>query len=106
MILVKRARPPSTIKPILEDLRDMMPSLKERYQVASLSLFGSWVRGEQTDESDLDILVEFTEPPGLISFLTLEEELSNRLGLQVDLVMKGSLKPAIGTRILREAVPV
>jgi len=106
VILVKRAHPPSTIKPILEDLRDMMTSLKERYQVASLSLFGSWIRGEQTDESDLDILVEFTEPPGLISFLILEEELSNRLGLPVDLVMKGSLKPAIGTRILREAVPV
>lgn len=98
--------PSSQISAILRDLRELMPSLKERYRVSSLSLFGSWVRGEQTAESDLDILVEFVEPPGLISFLTLEEELSNRLGMKVDLVMKGALKPAIGSRILREAVPV
>ena len=103
---MNHAHPPSTIKPIPEVLREMMPSLKDRYEVASLSLFGSWVRGEQTEESDLDILVEFIEPPGLISFLTLEEELSHHLGLKVDLVMKGSLKPVIGTRILGEAIPV
>lgn len=103
---MNHAHPPSTIKPILGILRDMLPSLKDRYNVASLSLFGSWVRGEQTEESDLDILVEFIEPPGLISFLTLEEELSRQLGLKVDLVMKGALKPVIGTRILGEAVPV
>ena len=103
---MKHGNPSSSFTPILLVLRDMMPRLKEQYKVASLSLFGSWVRDEQTDESDLDILVEFTEPPGLISFLTLEEELSTRLGLKVDLVMKGSLKPVIGNRILREAVPV
>lgn len=103
---MKHADHPSTITPILQVLREMMPRLKDQYQVASLSLFGSWVRGEQTDESDLDILVEFIEPPGLISFLTLEEEISNRLGLKVDLVMKGALKPVIGNRIIREAVPV
>ena len=96
----------SSISAILQDLRELMPSLQERYRVSSLSLFGSWVRGEQTAESDLDILVEIIDPPGLIGFLTLEEELSNRLGMKVDLVMKGALKPAIGTRILREAVPV
>lgn len=103
---MKHADPPSSLDPILEVLRDVMPSLMERYKVASLSLFGSWVRGEQTENSDLDILVEFIEPPGLISFLTLEEELSHCLGLQVDLVMKGALKPVIGTRILGEAIPV
>ena len=105
-ILMTHGNPSSSITPLLLVLRDMMPKLKEQYKVASLSLFGSWVRDEQTRESDLDVLVEFTEPPGLISFLTLEEELSTRLGLKVDLVMKGALKPVIGNRILREAVPV
>jgi len=103
---VTHPAPSSPISAILQELRELMPSLKERYRVSSLSLFGSWVRGEQTADSDLDILVEFVEPPGLISFLTLEEELSNRLGMKVDLVMKGALKPTIGSRILREAVPV
>jgi len=106
LIKLRHGTPPPTIDTILQRLRDMMPSLKERYHVSSLSLFGSWVRGEQTEESDLDILVEFEETPGLISFLTLEAELSDRLGLQVDLVLKGALKPMIGTRILGEALPI
>jgi hypothetical protein len=84
----------------------MMPGIKEKYRVASLSVFGSWVRGEQTEKSDLDILVEFSEPPGLITLLTLEDELSTRLGLKVDLVPKGSLRPSLKNHVLREAIPV
>jgi len=103
---MKQANTPSSITPVLQTLHDMMPSLKERYRVASLSIFGSWARGEHTEKSDLDVLVEFIEPPGLITFLALEEELSARLGLKVDLVMKGALKPVIRKRILAEAVPV
>lgn len=105
-IRVKTQYRPSSLVPILMALQDMMPRLREKYRVASLSIFGSWVRGEQTEKSDLDILVEFFEPPGLITFLTLEDELSTRLGLKVDLVPKGSLKPAIKNNVLHEAIPV
>lgn len=80
--------------------------LVEQYNVASLELFGSYVRHEQQKDSDLDILVTFSKPPSLFKFVRLENHLSDTLGVKVDLVMKDSLKPAIGKNILREAVQV
>jgi len=80
--------------------------LKEQYKIRSLGLFGSYVRGEQKKNSDVDILVEFCETPGLFTFIRLEEELSSIIGHKVDLVMKNSLKPSIGKRILTEVISV
>ena len=80
--------------------------IERTYRVKSLGVFGSLVRGEQIDSSDIDILVEFVDNPGLIDFISLENHLSELLGAKVDLVMKDSLKPAIGERILREVVAV
>lgn len=89
-----------------EKLRQQLPLLGTRYQVRSLGLFGSYVRREQRQESDLDVLVEFRETPSLLKFIELENYLSDLLGVSVDLVMKDSLKPRIGRRILAEVVPV
>lgn len=80
--------------------------LTERYSVETLEVFGSYVRSEQKKDSDLDILVTFKEVPSLLTFLAIENYLTDLLGVKVDLVMKGSLKPKIGGQILREAVPV
>jgi hypothetical protein len=71
-----------------------------------MELFGSYVRHEESKNSDLDILVTFTKPPSLFKLIRLENHLSDLLGVKVDLVMKDSLKPAIGRNILREVVPV
>jgi len=90
----------------IEVLRQCKQELKERYKVKSLGIFGSYVRNEQKKGSDLDILVEFDEPPSLLRFLQLEHYLSDLLGVRVDLVMKDVLKPAIGRRILSEVVSV
>lgn len=87
-------------------IREQLPSLSRQYKLQSLELFGSYVRGEAKKDSDLDILVEFKESPTLIKFIELENRLSDLLGVKVDLVMKKVLKPAIGRRILREAIPV
>lgn len=87
-------------------LRQHLPALAERYGVRRLSLFGSYVRGEEQPWSDLDILVEFTRPPTLFEFVRLEQELQALLGVKVDLVMREGLKPRIGDAVLREAVPV
>ena len=76
------------------------------FDIESLGLFGSYIRGEQDSTSDVDILVEFIENPGLIGFMTLENRLSDLLGAKVDLVMKDALKPGIGERILKEVVAV
>jgi predicted nucleotidyltransferase len=87
-------------------LREHLPELAEKYHVHSLEVFGSYVRDEQTPESDLDVLVTFDEAPGLLEYISLENHLSDLLEVKVDLVMKSALKPRIGQNILREAVPV
>jgi len=80
--------------------------LRERYGVKEIGIFGSFVRGEEREDSDIDILVEFEKPIGFFKFLELEEYLSELLGAKVDLVMKSALKPWIGRRILREVIYV
>jgi len=87
-----------------EKLRAMLPELREKYGVAELGLFGSRVRGDHRPDSDLDVLVDFLPDriPGLIRFCGLENAISDRLGVRVDLVPKNSLKPYIGRHILRE----
>ncbi|HEY2294756.1 MAG TPA: nucleotidyltransferase family protein [Thermoanaerobaculia bacterium] len=87
-------------------LHELLPELAEKHHVRSLEVFGSYVRDEQTPESDLDVLVTFDEAPGLLGYISLENHLSDLLGVKVDLVMKSALKPRIGQNILREAVPV
>jgi predicted nucleotidyltransferase len=87
-------------------LRQQLPLLRERYNVTSLSLFGSYVRQQQRRDSDLDILVTFQQAPSLFRYVELENYLSDLLKVKVDLVMRDALKPAIGKRILDEAVPV
>lgn len=72
----------------------------------SIGFFGSYVRGEQKRSSDLDVLVEFSEPIGLFKFIELEDFLTEKLGVKVDLVMRDSLKPRIKESILKEAVYV
>ena len=98
--------PTPSLKKYLEILHEQIPLLTERYGVETLEVFGSYVRSEQKKESDLDLLVTFKEAPSLLTFIAIENYLSDLLGIKVDLVMKDSLKPAIGRNILREAVPV
>jgi predicted nucleotidyltransferase len=91
---------------LIKSLHQQLPLLAERYKVASLGVFGSYVRHEQRPDSDLDLLVTFYEPPSLLKFVELENYLSDVLGIKVDLVMKDALKPRIGERILAEVVAV
>jgi hypothetical protein len=84
-------------------LRELLPGLKANYHVETLEVFGSFVRGEQNQESDLDLLVTYHEMPSLFQFVALENYLSDHLGVKVDLVMKDSLKPFIQKHILDEA---
>ncbi|KXS40452.1 nucleotidyltransferase family protein [Methanolobus zinderi] len=90
----------------IQQLHNLLPELEDRFKVSSLAIFGSYGRREQTDSSDLDILVEFSEAPGLLEFVELENYLSDTLGVKVDLVLKSALKPNIGENILNEAVSV
>ena len=94
------------IEELVKELQSLLPELRQRYQVQSLEVFGSYVRGEARTDSDLDLLVTFNETPSLFKFVSLENYLEDQMGIQVDLVMKDSLKPAIGQRILAEAQPI
>jgi len=78
--------------------------LKQKFKVKSLEIFGSYARGEQRKNSDLDIIVEFEEPVDLFSFILLENYLSRIFGVKVDLVTKEALKERIKESILKEAV--
>jgi hypothetical protein len=97
---------PRTLDQIRAVLRDALPALQTKYHVTSLAVFGSYVHRTASESSDIDLLVSFSDPPGLLRFIELESLLSARLGVNVDLVMRDALKPRIGRRVLSEAVPV
>lgn len=95
-----------TSEKILETLRELLPKIKTQYQIKQLGLFGSYVREEATQDSDIDILIEFKPDInfGLITYCQLENKLSETLGKRVDLVTKDGLKPYIGANILEEVI--
>lgn len=93
-----------TLEEIQQWLVQNKSLLQDRYKVRELGVFGSYVRQEQSETSDVDVLVEFFETPSLLKFVNLENYLSDNLGVKVDLVHKDGLKPRIGERILAEVV--
>jgi len=95
-----------SIEEIREVLKEYKEGLRQKYKIKELGIFGSYVRGEQKETSDMDILVEFEEDANLslLDFVGLEIELSDLLGVKVDLVEKKTLKPHMGEYIKREAV--
>ena len=86
----------------MEILRSHRAELREA-GVKSLQLFGSVVRGEAGAKSDIDILVEFSRPIGLLAFLGLKHRLAELLGRPVDLVTPEALKSQLSDGILNEA---
>jgi predicted nucleotidyltransferase len=93
-----------TLQNIKDTLSGYLPKLIKKYHLKEIGIFGSYVKNMQTEKSDVDILVDFEEIPSLFDFVDLKIELSDILGLNVDLVMKNSLKPRIGQRILQEVI--
>jgi len=81
-----------TLKEIRELINQHRQELEQTFKVKEIALFGSYVRGDQTPESDLDILVEFREPVGLL-FIHLCDFLEGMLGMEVDVVTRDAIKP-------------
>ena len=86
-----------TIAEIKQILQVHKPYLAEKYGVVEIGVFGSYVRGEQRSDSDLDILIELTDPPriSLLGLVDLEDYLSDLLGVKVQTAIKQNLKPGI-----------
>jgi predicted nucleotidyltransferase len=89
---------------IISTLRAALPDLKLRWPIHSLALFGSMARGEATEASDVDLLVEFDKPIPFSIYFSLEQELERLTGRHVDLITPRALKPHMGKRILEEAL--
>ncbi|MCS6989203.1 MAG: nucleotidyltransferase family protein [Chloroherpetonaceae bacterium] len=93
-----------SLREIKEILKRELPRLQTVYSVRRLGIFGSYRRGSQTPESDLDILVEFEEPNALslYDFIRLKNFLSEITSCKVDLVNQKTLKPRVAERIIKE----
>jgi predicted nucleotidyltransferase len=80
--------------------------LVTRYPISSLSIFGSVARDDTHQDSDIDILVEFSQRIGLFQFIELKQRLEILLECPVDLATPRSLRPRIRDQVLREAIRV
>ena len=97
-----------TLTTIKKQLQTLKPTLKKKYQVETIGIFGSYTRGEQKRKSDLDIIVEFSEANDidLFKFIELKLLLEDELHLKIDLLEKDTIKPRIKDQILQEIIPV
>jgi predicted nucleotidyltransferase len=91
---------------VLHTLRTHQAEFTREYHVKSLILFGSVARDEAGLESDVDLLVEFSQPVGLFQFIGFQQYLETLLGCRVDLGTLCSLKPQNKDQILRDAIRV
>ncbi|MDR1119849.1 MAG: nucleotidyltransferase family protein [Dysgonamonadaceae bacterium] len=86
---------------IIGKLQEIKPHLQKEYAVKTVGLFGSYADGTYTDNSDVDILVEFERPVGW-KFFTLEKFLEKTLNRKIDLVTPHALKEQIKPYILSQ----
>src|SRR4030067_3776576 len=95
-----------TLQEIKSQLEELKPILKERFQVETMGVFGSYCRGEQERKSDVDILVTFVEPNDidLLDFIGLIRFFRRKLKMKVDVVTKSALKRRIRDKILQETI--
>lgn len=80
-----------TLATILEKLRAYKPELQRKYPISRLGVFGSYARGEATEQSDIDVAVELNGPMGL-NFVAMANEIEDLFGIKVDVVPKRSIK--------------
>ena len=87
---------------ILDDLHRAKSELTARFKVHEIGVFGSVARGEQQEESDIDILVDLGEGADLLDLIGLSQFLEERLHHKVDVVPKSALRKEIRERVLKE----
>jgi predicted nucleotidyltransferase len=85
-----------------EKLFKKIVSILIRYRVKKIAIFGSYARGEAKPESDIDILVEFSERKSLLDLVGIEQELTEALGVKADLLTEKSISPYLIDRIKKE----
>ena len=96
----------SSLEHVKKSMLLLKPYLMSKYAISQLYIFGSYAREEQTESSDIDVLVDFNKTPDLLTFLEIEELLSSKLKNHVDLVPRRKLKSQIKDQILSEAIAI
>lgn len=86
-------------------LTELKPILQEKYPIAAIAFFGSYARNEQTEESDVDVMVELNGKIGL-KFVKLANEIENYLGIKTDVVSKNGIKPSYFFHIKEDLIYV
>ena len=94
------------MKSIIENIKQTILPILKKHGATKAGLFGSLVRGEMCDDSDIDILVEIKEDISLLDFVGIKLELEEALGKKVDLVEYNTIKPALSKQILGEQVVI
>ena len=95
-----------SLEDVKQQLQALKPTLKKRFKVETIDIFGSYARGEQTEKSDLDILVTYSEMVDLLLIAGLRRYLRRRLQMKVDVISKEFLNKYIKEQVLEEAVSV
>lgn len=95
-----------SLNEILKELKSILPEIQSRYSVLSIEVFGSYTINRQTSRSDVDLLITFTKTPRLLKYIELENFISDKLNLKVDLVMKDSIKPSLKNYIIPQAIHI
>jgi uncharacterized protein len=96
-----------TLEDIKAELRRLKPEIESRYPIRLVSIFGSFVRGEQTADSDVDVLAEAGGGElSLFDIIGVEQLLEKKLRRRVDLVMINGIRERIKNRVLSEAIPL
>ena len=99
---MSEATRPETTEELRARLTAALPALRAEHPIRSIGVFGSWARGEQTPESDVDLLIEFDAPVGFFEFFDIQEKLEKMLGVRVDLVTPRGLRPQLVERVMRD----
>lgn len=89
-----------------EDIFEKMTRILKNQGARKIAVFGSYVRGEAKPESDIDIIVEFSERKSLLDLVGIEQEVSDALGIKVDLLTEKSISPYLIDRIKKEMVVI
>ena len=95
-----------TLEEIIEAIKKRKRVLEDKYKVKEIGIFGSYVRGEQTEKSDVDICVDFYELPDVFNLLKLERSLRGTLKCRVDVVRKQAIRKELRDKILSEAIRI
>lgn len=94
----------SSIETLIQDNRDKIFSIAEKYGARNVRFFGSWARGEANQDSDVDFLVDMEPGHSLLDRIALKQDLEDLMNCRVDVATPGTLHELIKEQVFKEAI--